>query len=45
MSAAKPAKAKPAKLIYSRRSCIGCGLKPGMLDANGLCADCQEATA
>jgi hypothetical protein len=32
---------KRPKLIKSRRSCIGCGMRPGELYSNGLCDACQ----
>jgi hypothetical protein len=33
------------RLIKTRRSCIGCGLRPGALHSNGLCAECQTPRA
>lgn len=29
-------------LIVSRRSCCGCGMRPGRLHNNGLCTECQH---
>lgn len=29
------------KLIKTRRSCVGCGMRPGALYNNGLCDACQ----
>lgn len=41
-SADQTPKARPNYiLIKSRRSCIGCGLRPGHLYGNGLCERCQ----
>lgn len=42
MSKTKECPTCPAPLIQSRRSCIGCGMRPGWLHSNGLCADCQH---
>lgn len=33
------------QLIKSRRSCVGCGMRPGMLYGNGLCESCQNGDA